>query len=484
MKKPTRMRIRGRWMLGGSAWVLAHALHAQPASPAAEPTISHGLFTGVVVIEPTGPVQQFVLLLSDDERPTAADRALAQAMARSGAMVALIPVSPFYRRMEAESQRCAYAAGPLENLAHHIQAFKKLPTYIEPMLAGTGDAAALAYAAAAQGPAGSFASVLSLGFCPRLDQKMPMCAVNGLRWQQAPRGQPGVELQPGGALTAPWLATPVNADAACNAAAQAFVEAVPQATWFPPATSGAAAAARPTPAPAVAPASPPPHDLAAYTRLAARRVALDPPPAQLADLPVIEVPATGTATTGRFAILLSGDGGWAGIDKEIAAALAAKGVPVAGFDSLRYFWTARTPEGLAADLDRLVRYYAARWQRSEVILIGFSQGADVLPFAVNRLPARTRGAVKLTALLGPGQKAAFEFHVTNWLGPSGDKPIAPEAQKLQSADTLCLYGTDDKQSLCPQLAPRHARVVAFSGGHHMGGDYPALAARILEAAGR
>src|SRR5207237_1436566 len=100
-----------------------------------------------------------------------------------------------------------------------------------------------------------------------------------------------------------------------------------------------------------------------------------------------------------------------------------QGIPVAGFDSLRYFWSARTPDGLAADLDRVIRYYAARWRRSEVVLIGYSQGADVLPFAINRLPAATRARVRSTALLGPGQKASFEFHVTNWIGPSGDKPI-------------------------------------------------------------
>jgi len=102
-------------------------------------------------------------------------------------------------------------------------------------------------------------------------------------------------------------------------------------------------------------------------------------------------------------------------------------VPVAGFDSLRYFWGPRTPEELAADLDRVIRYYAAHWSRSEVLLVGYSQGADVLPFALNRLPAATRAKVRLTALLGPGQKASFEFHLTNWIGPSGDRPIAPEA---------------------------------------------------------
>jgi type IV secretory pathway VirJ component len=180
-------------------------------------------------------------------------------------------------------------------------------------------------------------------------------------------------------------------------------------------------------------------------------------------------------------VLLSGDGGWAGIDKSLGVAFAAQGVPVAGFDSLRYFWSARTPDELAADLDRIIRYYAARWGRSEVLLVGYSQGADVLPFALNRLPPATRASVRLTALLGPGQKASFEFHLANWIGPSGDLSIAPEALKLSAADTLCIYGQEEKDSLCPELSPGHVQAMPLAGGHHFGGEYGALAARILDA---
>jgi type IV secretory pathway VirJ component len=245
--------------------------------------------------------------------------------------------------------------------------------------------------------------------------------------------------------------------------------------WVPLVTSAASAPVAEPPAAAFE---------AAYARLAVQRVALGAPPAQLDDLPIVEVPPGREAAGTRFAVMLSGDGGWAGIDKGIAAALVKQDVPVVGFDSLRYFWTVRTPQGLALDLDRLIRYYAAHWRRSEVILIGYSQGADVLPFALNRLPAKTRASVRLAALLGPGQKASFEFHVTNWIGASGERPIAPEAQRLSSSTTLCIYGSDERDSLCPLLAPEHAQILALPGGHHFGGDYDALATRILSAAPR
>ena len=48
-----------------------------------------------------------------------------------------------------------------------------------------------------------------------------------------------------------------------------------------------------------------------------------------------------------FAVLFSGDGGWAGSIVTWRMSLASRGIPVAGWDSLRYFWTARTPSGVA-----------------------------------------------------------------------------------------------------------------------------------------
>ena len=119
---------------------------------------------------------------------------------------------------------------------------------------------------------------------------------------------------------------------------------------------------------------------------------------------------------------MSGDGGWAGIDRDMAAALSAKGIFVVGSDSLTDYWTKRTPEGLAADTDKMIRYYLAHLGKKRVLLIGYSQGADVLPFAVNRLPAATKAHVSLAAILGMSEHALFEFHVSSWISDSTSGP--------------------------------------------------------------
>jgi type IV secretory pathway VirJ component len=199
-----------------------------------------------------------------------------------------------------------------------------------------------------------------------------------------------------------------------------------------------------------------------------------------ATLPLVEVPAThGSSDT--LVVFVSGDGGWAKIDKSVSAALAAAGMPVVGLNSLQYFWTKRTPESASRDLQSVIDTYLARWQKSRVLLVGYSRGADVLPAMTARLDLQTRSRVRLLALLSPSQKAEFEFHVTDWMRDSGrGLLVRPELERVMTR-TICIAGEDDKDSLCRGPALANVQVVILKGAHHFDGGYDKLAHIILEA---
>jgi type IV secretory pathway VirJ component len=457
-----------------SAWIgisYIALLYSSPAAAAPE-QISHGRFKNVTMYQPRGAVRQFVLMLSGDAGWTPAMAQMAGALSEEGALVAGIDVPQLFANFEQDDAECVYPDGDLENLSHSIQAYYRLPTYHTPLLVGYSAGATLAYAMVAQAPQGTFAGALSLGFCPDLELHKRLCKTGNLRYTVRKDGR-GFDLQPARQLAVPWIALHGELDQVCGAAAaQSFVTSVPKAQFVLLKNVGHGYAAA---------GNWQQQYKSAYAKLgAADTSTLPPPPKDLSGLPMVEVPAKGTGD--MFAIILSGDGGWAGLDKEVAAALAKSGVPVAGLDSLRYFWSKRTPEGLATDLDRIIRYYAAHWNRKKVVLIGYSQGADVLPFAITRLPAATRKTIALSALLGLEDNAQFEFHFSNWLKPSSNGlPIAPEMAKLD-ATTLCIYGEGEKDSLCPKLSPGRTRVVKLPGGHHFDGNYRRLAKIILDAA--
>src|SRR5712691_5955504 len=93
-------------------------------------------------------------------------------------------------------------------------------------------------------------------------------------------------------------------------------------------------------------------------------------------LPLVEVPATKGASD-TLVVFVSGDGGWAAIDKSISKVLADSGMPVVGLNALQYFWTKRTPDSASRDLQWIVENYLASWNKGRVMLVGYSRGADV-----------------------------------------------------------------------------------------------------------
>jgi type IV secretory pathway VirJ component len=228
--------------------------------------------------------------------------------------------------------------------------------------------------------------------------------------------------------------------------------------------------------PGAAPASP----RAVAARPAVGAPAAAPAPAAAQKLPLVYVPATG-GTSDTLVVFISGDGGWAAIDKAVAGALAQHGLPVVGLNALQYFWTKRTPETAARDLQIIIASELARSHKSRVLLVGYSRGADVLPAMINRLAVEVQQKIRLVALLGPSPRVEFQFHVTDWIHDRGTGlAVEPEVEKLKAPRVLCLWGEDDKESLCPRLAAPNVRVVTMKGAHHFDGGYEKLAQIILE----
>lgn len=203
----------------------------------------------------------------------------------------------------------------------------------------------------------------------------------------------------------------------------------------------------------------------------------------VADLPVVEIAAHGQVGP-RFAILVSGDGGWTAIDHRIGGVLSDAGVPVLGLNSLRYLWKRRTPEELGETLTRMLRHATQSWGPRRVVLVGYSYGAELLPFMASRLPDDLRERIDLIVLLGPSPNVDFEFHLSNWLSPgkAGRRgvPVAPEVDKLRGVRIVCIQGRDENDSLCPELVSHGVTRVELEGGHHFGGDYEDVGQRILD----
>jgi type IV secretory pathway VirJ component len=200
----------------------------------------------------------------------------------------------------------------------------------------------------------------------------------------------------------------------------------------------------------------------------------------VADLPLVELPADSARP--YLAVLLTGDGGWADLDRQVSSRLVAAGVSVVGWNSLKYYWVQRSPEEASRDLERILGFYLAKWKKSRVLLVGYSRGADVLPFLASRLEPERLKQVRLLALLGPATSNRFEPLATEYthLGARAPAlPLAPEVDKLRGLRILGFHGTGETDSLCRGADPGLLECVELAGGHHFAGAYAQIAERIL-----
>lgn len=436
-------------------------------------------FGKVTIYAPSGTPDQVVLFLSGDGGWNRGVVPMAKRVRDLGALVVGINIRHVFKSLNA-AKGCAYPAGSLEELARNVELRHHFPKYRQPILVGYSSGATLVYAALAAAPPEAFAGAISLGFCTDLDIHKAPCKEGGLTFKKRV-GHVGWDLHPSSTLQDPWMVLQGEIDQVCDpATTRAFVAATGSARLFSLPKVGHGFGV---------PRHWEPQFIEAYRAIAAdhpaapaRKAPATASAAGVDDLDLVEVPATGTAHRDELAVILTGDGGWAHIDKTIAADLAADGVPAVGWSSLEYYWTPRTPDQAARDLARIIDHYTAAWKKDKVLLVGYSFGADTLPFLVNRLPAPVRARVRKVALLSPSTTADFEFHVTSWVG-AGDSShaTAPEIDRM-TVPVTCIYGKEDTESVC--LTARSALLSRepLGGAHHFGGDYGRLAGLILSPA--
>jgi type IV secretory pathway VirJ component len=465
------MTARARWAAFLFATVACSAL-------AGEESLRFGRFGTVTLYRGATQPGQVVLFVSGDGSWNLGVVDMARELATTGALVVGIDIVHYLKELAGGGDGCLYPAADFEALSQFVQRKLDLPRYVVPVLVGYSSGATLVYAILAQAPPNTFAGAVSLGFCPDFRPTKPFCKGSGLTWEPRSKGK-GINFLPATHLQTPWIALQGTIDQVCDpAGTESFVKQVPhgEIVMLPRVGHGF---------------SVPRNWLPQFKEAFERMVSAAPvaPPAtrataDVSDLPLVEVQARETPTD-LLAVIVSGDGGWAGIDRELGDAIAGRGVAVVGLNSLQYFWKKKTPEIAGRDLERILRHYRSAWEKDKVLLVGYSRGAEVVPFMANRLPAELRSHVVLLALLGPSPSVEFEFHIGDWLGGGGGKnplPVRPEVEKLAGTPILCFYGEEERDSLCPSLPASLATGVLLKGAHHFGGDYGTIAETILREA--
>lgn len=282
-----------------------------------------GLIPSPRILQPDGPATGAAFLLSDGAW-TDADDAAAEGLRKSGASVVGVDTAALLAALEKQTDACVYLVADIERLSHELERATDAEAFRAPVAAGVGMGGALALDILTQTPADTLSAVVAVDPAAGLPLKKPLCTraervdgPDGAAYAM-PSGDPAARL----AVTlTPGAGAGARARAETLRAAGVAFDLRSVATSTGEALSAAVAAA------------------IAQEALSGDAAA------------IVELPAA--PSHDAMAIVLSGDGGWRDLDKQIAQQLQAKGVPTVGLDTLRWFWTSRTPQATADELARL-----------------------------------------------------------------------------------------------------------------------------------
>lgn len=434
-----------------------------------EQPLEDATFGKLTVYQGSDEPKGVVLLAANTGGWTPETAAIAREIAQRDYVVGSINLDDYLARLERAEAACVDPSADLDRLNRLLEDRYPIVTHQPPILLGLGAGAALVYSALSQSPDDRFHAGVSVDFCPQLPLHKPLCKPSGNVDSAGFPDSQGIALKPIARMPTTWFVFQ-NRPACDSGTALEFIKAIQltrpteiagtegSKTWLP--------------------------------QVAALLQWLDPsidkqvqPDAGITTVPLTEVPVTGGPDRPQFGLMLSGDGGWALLDRAVTAELAKQGLPVVGWDSLSYFWKARRPEELALDLERVLQHYLTVWQKPRIVLLGYSFGADVLPAAINRLPAALRERIDLVVLLGLSEYASFEFNLSHWVSDApdeGDVPVRPELEVLKGLKRLCIYGTEETGALCPKLSELGVIINQMPGNHHFDEDYVGVAHRILD----
>jgi len=444
---------------------------SQSAAAITRDSINIPSFGKVYIFNRTTTARYVVIMISGNEgwRQRMTDFSLT--FSDMNSLVLGVDLQEYFKRLKQRSEDCLNLSADFVQLATDLEKKYDFPDYLPPLLMGYSTGATLVYGILAQSRPGTFIGGISLGFSPEIDLPRRMCETNGLTLKTVTDGKKYI-FQPDEKPGNPWIVMQGSLDKTC---------AYGDPAQFVSKTSGAELVSLPKVGHGFSKWSDfMPQWKDAYNRLIAKYEEEKPPvvnAAEVKNLPLIITNSKISDKQAPLALLISGDGGWYSFEQQIADNLALRGIPTIGLDSKKYFWHRRTPEETASDIAKALNYYGKEWGRTRYVLIGYSLGAEIVPFITNRLPEDVKSKVQSTVLLSPATTTDFEIHITNMLG-MGNKQntynTTEEIIKMQNIPTLLIFGEGEKNQLPELLGGTKAIIRKIPGDHHYKFNLPLI----------
>ncbi|ULQ51055.1 AcvB/VirJ family lysyl-phosphatidylglycerol hydrolase [Flavihumibacter fluvii] len=178
-------------------------------------------------------------------------------------------------------------------------------------------------------------------------------------------------------------------------------------------------------------------------------------------------------------VYISGDGGWNDFSATLTSSLNKNGYTVHGINARAYFWKKKTPQEAAADITSFLSQQPAT---QHILFIGYSFGADVLPFIISNMPAAVQAKAIGLVLIAPAASTDFEIHLTEMLGFNKEHAykVVEGINALSIPKTLAIIDAADTEFQPDLVHQPGLKLIKLTGGHHFDNNAALLTSIITE----
>ena len=201
--------------------------------------------------------------------------------------------------------------------------------------------------------------------------------------------------------------------------------------------------------------------------------------AQTTDFPIKEWKASPQTA---FVFLISGDGGFNSFTTELCTTINKAGYDITSLNAKSYFWNKKTPEQTTTDIVNYIESQLLNRKNQQIILVGYSFGADLIPFIVNRFPENIRKKLVSAVMLSPSTSTDFEIHLSDMFGSPKKRSmdVIAEINKMTNQKTAIIFGDDEDDFPKKDILQRNVVIESLPGGHHYDGNTAEVAKTMIK----
>ena len=198
------------------------------------------------------------------------------------------------------------------------------------------------------------------------------------------------------------------------------------------------------------------------------------------NFPVEEWAATSHNKPAMFYI--TGDGGLNNFSRGLCESLNKKGYDVFALNAKAYFWKGRTPQQTTDDINNYLSKKITGRNNKQLVLIGYSFGADVLPFVINRLSKDIQENIMASFIIASSGSTDFEIHWADFFGDNNKRSmdVVTEINKLSSENVVIIDASTETSLAVNKISLKKYKHEVLSGSHHFDGKTEEIAATILK----